>query len=117
LVGTGFVWLLDLGDRRSSVPRPAVTHRPGSIDSAADLGTLLIITKLTCWDDYAEATNTERHATISRRERSRVAAGVVTLIVHLPNRGMKFLTKRHTGIIMGWVRASLIPGDVDWFGV
>jgi hypothetical protein len=46
-----------------------------------------------------------------------VAAGVVTLIVHLPNRGMKFLTKRHTGIIMGWVRASLIPCDVDRFGV
>jgi hypothetical protein len=45
------------------------------------------------------------------------AAGVVTLIVHLPNRGMKFLTKRHTGIIMGWVRASLTPYDVDRFGV
>ena len=49
--------------------------------------------------------------------RSRVSAGLVTLIVHLPNRGMKFLTKRHTGIIMGWVRASLIPCDVDRFGV
>ena len=81
------------------------------------LGTLLIITKPTCCDDRAKATNTERHVTISRRERSRVPAGVVTLIVHLPNRGMKFLTKRHTGIIMGWMRASLIPCDVDRFGV
>jgi hypothetical protein len=80
------------------------------------LGTVLIITKPTCCDDRAKATNTERHVTISRRERSRVAAGVVTLIVHLPNCGMKFLTKRHTGIIMG-MRASLIPCDVDRFGV
>ncbi len=48
---------------------------------------------------------------------SRVAAGVVTLIVHLPNRGMKFLTKRHTGIIMGSVRASLTPCDVGRFVV
>jgi hypothetical protein len=86
--------------------------RPGGA-----LGTFVIITNLTCCDDRAKATNTERHVTISRRGRSRVPAGLVRLSVHLPNRGMKFLTKRHTGIIMRSVRASLIHYNVDRIGV
>ncbi len=44
-------------------------------------------------------------------------AGGVNETLRKKNRGMKFLTKRHTGIIMSKVMASRNHDDADRFGV